>query len=103
MNWNSNGPHNSFQQRNGTAVPSVTVSMIEAAYEKKDLPPNYDEEIRNNAAGAYSAGSDTVGNAALVAFSIFWLIVTVGCLSVIYLPTCHALESGCATESASRA
>lgn len=37
--------------------------MIEDAHEMKDLPPNYEEEIRNNAAGAFSAGADTVGKA----------------------------------------
>ena len=64
--------------------------MIEDAHEMKDLPPNYEEEIRNNAAGAYSAGSDTVHKATSYCLTQFLLIITVGCLSIICFPPCHA-------------
>lgn len=36
-------------------------SLLEEMYDQKDIPSHYEESIRNVAAAAYGAGSDTVG------------------------------------------
>ena len=76
-------------------------SLIEDVEDKKDLPPHYEEDIRNNAGAAYGAGSDTVSSITLCYSSgHFTLIVIDGC-TIIRLHTCHGVAPGRATKGSS--